>query len=660
MALAPADFYAYSRATGVPVPEDPEERAQLAPEVLEFRRNQLKAPQQEANPLAALGAAAAGLGLLAGGLYAAKRFGAGRTLVQPSKVAGLTQEGISNVQAIAKQQNAEQLQRELSKQRPQGVVQTDLSAINRWLEDPGLLSEVELEESLATLNPAEARSELARQQARVQKAKREDLWNLVQQIQSETTVERQQVLEPQLAHQAISALESGEDQVTGRIMRGVQRNEDLDSSQVNALNQQTGNAAVTTSLIPDGIPEDQTDVTYFIQGKQFLQPGERLQQRASTVAKYQTPIQTSVIAKYPARSQDPQNLGRFPGAFGTVQDDTVKYSPAYGGVSNVIRRGNVEVTPLEGRIAGIPARFTALPPGTKTEGLFFNVPSSVVPLTKEDALNRLAEFQISKDAQIAKTMERGLSEARARRNVQITPTQQQAIEVLLPSYSEEDVMSQPGLKVYGDVGEAERFAEEQSSRSGKLHSLEQGGFLEQQVDPGELRTEPRTVRPGVMVSPASKTSYRGVIGRPGYGIYGEQAGGRAGEPVFGAGAVEASKEIKTEGEERGVTTPRKYIPGLDDPRTQTPEGFVYTEEALTRPTKAAGGYKKYATQPPVSRAASKESLDVSSQLRRIQQEEGPQAAQAFLDKIMQERQISSVGTAQPLRPTINRKGRFSI
>lgn len=47
MALSPADFYAYSQATGAPIPNDPSERAQMAPEVLAFRRNQLKAPQQE-------------------------------------------------------------------------------------------------------------------------------------------------------------------------------------------------------------------------------------------------------------------------------------------------------------------------------------------------------------------------------------------------------------------------------------------------------------------------------------------------------------------------------------------------------------------------------------------------------------------------------------
>lgn len=73
MVLAPADFYAYSRATGVPVPEDPEERAQIAPEVLAFRRNQLVAPREESNLLQNLGLAAAGLGLAGLGAFGARR-----------------------------------------------------------------------------------------------------------------------------------------------------------------------------------------------------------------------------------------------------------------------------------------------------------------------------------------------------------------------------------------------------------------------------------------------------------------------------------------------------------------------------------------------------------------------------------------------------------
>ena len=78
MALSPADFAAYSRATGTPYPEDPEERAELAPEVLEFRRNQLRAPQEESNLPGILGAVAASLGA-AGAGFAGLRYLRGRS-----------------------------------------------------------------------------------------------------------------------------------------------------------------------------------------------------------------------------------------------------------------------------------------------------------------------------------------------------------------------------------------------------------------------------------------------------------------------------------------------------------------------------------------------------------------------------------------------------
>ena len=84
MALSPADFYAYSRATGVPVPEDPYEKAELAPQVLEFRRNQLKAPQQEPNIAQALGVAALGTAAAIGAGLAARRFfGRGAQVAKP-------------------------------------------------------------------------------------------------------------------------------------------------------------------------------------------------------------------------------------------------------------------------------------------------------------------------------------------------------------------------------------------------------------------------------------------------------------------------------------------------------------------------------------------------------------------------------------------------
>ncbi len=88
MALAPTDFYAYSRATGVPVPEDPEERAQMAPEVLEFRRNQLKAPDQGGNLLGAVGAVLAGAGILGGGFLGARALRGRKTQKTPQASLG--------------------------------------------------------------------------------------------------------------------------------------------------------------------------------------------------------------------------------------------------------------------------------------------------------------------------------------------------------------------------------------------------------------------------------------------------------------------------------------------------------------------------------------------------------------------------------------------
>ena len=46
MLLQPADFYSYSRATGTKPPENDQERAAMATDVIDFKRNQLKAPAQ--------------------------------------------------------------------------------------------------------------------------------------------------------------------------------------------------------------------------------------------------------------------------------------------------------------------------------------------------------------------------------------------------------------------------------------------------------------------------------------------------------------------------------------------------------------------------------------------------------------------------------------
>jgi len=257
MALSPADFAAYSRATGTPYPEDPEERAALAPSVTQFRRNQLRAPEQESNLPGILGGTALGLGVLAGGAYAARRLGLGKARVPASTETGLTSQGTQDVRTIGtsnRQRAAEELTRQARAERMPGVVQTDLSAVDKLLNDPGLRSQVEYEQELASLTP-EGLKQFRGQESRARNQYR----TLITEIGDEIIEQERTSNQVALSAQALNALESGEDQVTGRTLRGVQRNEDLDVSQVNELAKQTGSVQVAASMTPDGIPVDQTD-----------------------------------------------------------------------------------------------------------------------------------------------------------------------------------------------------------------------------------------------------------------------------------------------------------------------------------------------------------------------------------------------------------------
>jgi hypothetical protein len=724
VAISPADFYAYSRATGTPVPDSDEERAQMAGDVINFRRNQLRAPAKQEdegfNLTNALGIGAAALGLGAGAM------GLRSVLAKKAATAAGPVEN-----PVVKYQNLEDLRRATgyttAPVRSEAPAQTPAPSKVATQEPLGELWEATVPkegfarsylESKGSLLPAakpdagdrfiEEYERLAKNQTRadqriqaglrqaqpklrerdmeIQRKGERVLAELRQEAADEaiSSVGFQENLLNQARNQAANALESGEDQQTGRIKAQLQRNEDLDLGQVENLENIAQNSGPVTleqddainraaSQLPDGLPVDQAEgltskPEYFIREKTFERPGAGLQQQAKRTLAYQTPTQVSVIGQYPPSPEtSPYPTAKFPGELGSSAGDAIVVTAAtpIAGLRN-IRRDGVEFTAQEARVGetGRPARYTVLTQGTPTEGGEFTLPSPA-PLTEDQIAAKLEEIQVSKNAQIENTMARGLSQARARRNVQLTESQLQALEASLPSYSSEDIMSRPGVKGYGDLTEAERFSEEQSSRSGRLSALEQGGFLEEQIDPGQLRVEPVQVRPGVMIRPASKTSYRGITGRPGFGIYGEQAPGVAGSPGFGAGAVEARKEIKVEGEERGITTPRAFVPEFDAPEARTPEGFVYTEEALTRPTQAQGGYLSYGTrrygrQTPTRPEFQKESVDISSKLRQLQTSENPDEAQNFLDQIMKERGIIALGKSQPLRQQMNRRGRFGV
>lgn len=123
-----------------------------------------------------------------------------------------------------------------------------------------------------------ARSEIARQAASIQSQERKNLWNLVSEIQNETLVNQQQTTRAFNVDQAINALESGEDQMTGRTMSALQRNEDIDIGTVDRLqdtyeaplrtqtqptealaNRQDASVNAVADMLPDGRPLDQAE-----------------------------------------------------------------------------------------------------------------------------------------------------------------------------------------------------------------------------------------------------------------------------------------------------------------------------------------------------------------------------------------------------------------
>jgi len=88
MPVSPQDFVLYSRETGVPIPQTPEERMRMAPEVANFARNYAKAPNKfkekgkaVAEGLKSIGTMGilAGLGLSAAGVSSAARGGGDST-----------------------------------------------------------------------------------------------------------------------------------------------------------------------------------------------------------------------------------------------------------------------------------------------------------------------------------------------------------------------------------------------------------------------------------------------------------------------------------------------------------------------------------------------------------------------------------------------------
>ena len=229
MPLSPPDFYAYSRATGTPYPEDPEERAALAPKVIEFRRNQLKRPEPEPDYGAAIGATAAGAGVLAGGVGLARLFGRRppRTITKlsPIEQGPVVRQLVQQLAPVPSTRTRESIPDPFGAatvprvvQKPAPVTRKEGSFAKQYIVDT---------ESVAPTS--------------------------LTAVQQENT--------PQITAQQRAAIESGEDQQTGRIKHRVQQNEDQDIGRLDAIEDNNLITEVTRNTT-DGTPADQTSYSY--------------------------------------------------------------------------------------------------------------------------------------------------------------------------------------------------------------------------------------------------------------------------------------------------------------------------------------------------------------------------------------------------------------
>jgi hypothetical protein len=625
MSVSPADFYAYSRATGVQIPDDPYEKAELVPEVRAFRQNQLRAPQQEQSKgpdplsiglgvgLALAGGVAGGLGirkLLRGpaksatagvrqvdlGDVATVRRAASEYSPTPSKVAQQIgeeefvayrpdpKEFVSRPVAEARRQaatsdllNAAQMRREPYQLALGGEVSPTLQSIRSSEFGPNL---TQIRERALGLVSAEAPSRpLAAAPDQLTLFEQDiskgftprgylEKTGAVAPVEDLTSVQQQSL--PQVIDQKMNAVESAEDQVTGRMKNRLQRNEDLDMGQVEVLEdiadqqrswmmEQDEPINSVASQLPDGVPVDQTNLTPQLISQQF-----------ADIAK------DEMMARRRALSESGLRGERLERALGRVPSRTVSQA-------------------LE-----------AISPADIDE----------VPLQERTLINIGPGAQIEKAA--SGTSIRGTSRIGA-----VAAPQEPIRQVSGPDY----VMFE-GRPVYTVNAPVEMAQDIPGVRSQSPPPVER-------IDEYALKSD---------------------LGG-GIGIYGV-------EPAFAAGAV--TKNIDLFQTPKG-RTPLGFSPGAVDPMISTTEAAgrqpsavpAFTEknnpfravstEAIQKMAAAGTGSQSFAAQRELSRRTrNPEGLAVSEAMRRARIE--GRDPQVFLDKLMRERGVSAAaGTSSPIR-----------
>lgn len=701
MPLSPADFYAYSRATGTPVPEDAEERARIASDVYDFRQNQLKTPEQGPNYGAIAGLSALGLGLAAGGVGLARAFRgrapqAAAKVVDQEVVRRVAQEVVPQSKVVATapirpKQPSEIKPFNLAYIESTGAVKPVLDVgtrlSNAGISLSGPLDELEISsrngDYPSRLNhpysshPKASIRQTAQQeeqmaQALLQKAgvtpeEAKSYWkNQLEQFE-ETTPDLtaiQQSEAPQLAAQQRAAVESGEDQTTGRFQHMLQLNEDLDTSQIDVMEEMAAHqyrvgmeqdepGRVPTRQLPDGAPHiQQEDPVAGAQNfltqrrlelqKQGLSPGriERellegpnqttLKQGLELFASTGDPAAAKMISSTPSvplvvkpsvqfKTQNTEEIptGEFFETWKARELNTGKLEDRDINYTN-------RISMLGDKLSTVPSHI----PNPKHQELSETVLMAGHAWKQGDRSERVRTIGTNASEELKKVTANGDPV-----HPEFIPNPEHAAlreEIDYANAQRNDVRAQIAAK----QREVTDFASVM-----KLKNLKEGvrDFAEVNPDTQEVIINAQTGRPAVEVrsgrpslpagtveQAASGTSIRGISGAQGTGL-GSTPGVYEQGPILSDVVIENGEE---------VYKPVMWQEGTHPLNLRTPEGYVYSEAATQRPTATQG--KRFQTHPLGTKPpeVARRSVDVASEIRRLQSSNRP-GAQQQLQQFMQ-------------------------
>jgi hypothetical protein len=205
--FSPADYAAYSRATGRPYPEDEQERADMYGEVREFRNNQMKRDEGPGLAAGLLGGAAV-LGTIAGGAVAGRRFlnNSRRGGVKKQDLP-LSSEGMSAVRRV---------------KEPTEI--NDAAAAGQKMPSNPVSDSIVQDNADA----GEGFKRFSRRADEIGKQASEIQAQNLADSAVETMVNIQQKREPVVSQQSLEATDTAFDQKVQDLQASVQRNEDLD------------------------------------------------------------------------------------------------------------------------------------------------------------------------------------------------------------------------------------------------------------------------------------------------------------------------------------------------------------------------------------------------------------------------------------------------